>query len=88
MWPRTSQAVLLASLATLPLAACSTPTPSASGVIGIFEPVPNYAKAPCELQKKWAEHNSKVASLQQWKEVVYKAPCEVDKKPKTEPKVS
>ncbi len=47
----------------------------------IFVPVPNYEGAPCEYQRKGAAHKSKVATLKAGKEVVYKAPCDVDKKP-------
>lgn len=75
-----SPAALLLSLATLHLAGCATPTPSSSKAVKrIFEPVPNYESAPCEYQRKWAAHNSKVATLKAGKEVVYKAPCDVDK---------
>jgi hypothetical protein len=45
--------------------------------------VPNYSKAPCEYQRQWAAHNSRVATLREGKEVVYKAPCDMQpsKKP-------
>jgi hypothetical protein len=49
--------------------------------------VDNSTKAPCWQQKQIAAQNSYVQSIKLQKEVVYKAPCEIDK-PKPEPKVS
>ena len=73
---------LLGLLATLPLAACATqtPDPSSNMVTKLFRPVPNYSAAPCEMQREWAAHNSKVASIEAGRAVVYKAPCDVDPK--------
>jgi hypothetical protein len=83
--------LLLASLLILPLAGCRTltgwtdPPPSSLADRKIFYAVPNYSKAPCEYQRAWAAHNSKVASLDQGKEVVLKAPCDSDPKLKQAP---
>jgi hypothetical protein len=41
------------------------------------------------MQKDVAEHNSRYDSIKKGKPVVYKAPCQIDKKPaSTEPKTS
>jgi len=85
---------LLARLALLPatlaLAACETPTVlTKDGALNAFKPIQNSALAPCEMQKDVAEHNSRYDSIKNGKAVVYKAPCQVDKKPvSTEPKTS
>lgn len=92
----TARKLLLPSLLILTLAGCKTLTPwsdnasaSSQAATQIFDPVPNYTKAPCEHQRKWAAHNSKVATLREGHEVVYKAPCDVPKptapKPATPP---
>lgn len=88
MWkPRRGPMGLLASLPILGLAACATPTPppSSGAAAQIFDPVPVYEKGPCWMQRKWSAHNSKVDTLKQGREVVYKPPCDVDPKPKAPP---
>lgn len=77
-------------LATLALAGCETPTQlTRTSALDAFKPIQNSAAAPCEMQKDVAEHNSRYDSIKQGKPVVYKAPCQVDKKPTTsEPKTS
>lgn len=81
---------LAALPATLALAACETPTVlTEGGALNAFKPIQNSALAPCEMQKDVAEHNSRYDSIKKGKPVVYKAPCQVDKKPTTsEPKTS
>jgi hypothetical protein len=85
---------LLAKLALLPatlaLAACETPTVlTKGGALDAFKPIQNSALAPCEMQKDVAEHNSRYDSIKNGKPVIYKAPCQVDKKPvPNEPKTS
>jgi hypothetical protein len=69
----------LAVLPILLLAGCATHTPPSSDVLAkVLNPVPNYALAPCEMQRKWAAHNSTVDSIKSGSIVVYKAPCDVD----------
>jgi hypothetical protein len=40
------------------------------------------------MQRDVAEHNTRYDRLKTGKAVVYKAPCDVDKKPPPEPKTS
>lgn len=89
------RSTLPARLALLPailaLAACETPTQllTEGGALNAFKPIQNSALAPCEMQKDVAEHNSRYDSIKKGKPVVYKAPCQIDKKPaSTEPKTS
>lgn len=73
------------------LQGCGTPTPflTSGGALAAFKNIPNSARAPCEMQKAVAEHNSRLDTLRGGKEVVYKAPCQVDKPPpEPEPKTS
>lgn len=68
------------SLLTLTCAGCATQTPlTTNGAEQAFTVVPVYTKAPCWMQRKWSGHNSAYETLKQRKEVVYKAPCDVDK---------
>jgi hypothetical protein len=72
----------LVVLPILLLGACATHTPPSSDVLAkVLNPVPNYALAPCEMQRKWAAHNSTVDSIKSGAIVVYKAPCDADGKP-------
>lgn len=70
---------------SLSLAGCAgsaTPTLlTEAGALGAFRALPNSARAPCVMQRAVAEHNSAYDSLKQGREVVYKAPCDVDKPP-------
>lgn len=54
----------------------------------LLKPVPTYSKAPCEMQREWTAHNSRVDSVRQGKLVVYKAPCDMTPMPKAGPKVA
>jgi hypothetical protein len=49
------------------------------GALAAFKPIPNSSKAPCEIQRAIAGHNSVYATLTTKKDTVYKAPCDVDK---------
>ena len=69
---------------TLALAAagCATPSPlMKTSALDAFKTIPNSAKAPCEMQRAVAAHNSVYVTLKTGKETVYSAPCAVDKKP-------
>lgn len=76
--------------ATLALAACETPTQlTKTSALDAFKPIQNSPAAPCDMQKDVAEHNSRYDSMKTGKPVVYKAPCQVDKKAApAEPKTS
>lgn len=79
-----SRKLIVPALAlAVPLAGCATPTPSLTngGALAAFKNIPNSPKAPCDMQKAVAEHNSRYDTLKNGKEVVYKAPCQVDPKP-------
>lgn len=76
------QALLIVSALSLALGACaesSIQTLSTNGAIAAFRALPNSRKAPCQIQRAIAEHNSVYATLRSGKETVYKAPCDVDK---------
>ena len=78
---------LLAGLLILPLAGCATqtPPPSNQAIASLLKPVPNYEKAPCWMQREWAQDNSRKASVETNGVVSYKAPCDVDPAPKAAP---
>ena len=77
--------ICLASL----LAGCETPTPPPSKAVAeLLKPVPNYVEAPCWMQREWAADNSRKKTAETGKVVIYKAPCDVDKKVKPEPATS
>ena len=83
---RTSAKALLLSL---PLAACS-PTgaiqlPATSKILDDMPRVQNSSKSPCWQQEQIAAQNSYVDSIKGGKEVVYSAPCKVDKPAKGAP---
>ena len=62
-------------------AALGTPIPSTKqGLLNSFKPIRNSAKAPCEMQRDVAAHNSVYDSLQNGREVIYKAPCDLTRK--------
>lgn len=85
--PSVKPTVLVLALAPM-LGACETLTPSLTngGALAAFKNIPNSPKAPCEMQKAVAEHNSRLDTLRNGKEVVYKAPCQIDKpSPASEP---
>jgi len=69
-------------LASLALGACAlgeTPLPATSKIIDEMPRVDNSTKAPCWLQKAIAAQNSYVDSIKQKREIVYSAPCVIDK---------
>ncbi len=77
--------VLLRSLATLPLAGCSLFQPSETqlpGTTKLLDEVPrvqNSPRSPCWQQEQIAAQNSYFETIKAKKEVVYQAPCKVDK---------
>ena len=75
-----SRKLTLAVLAALPAAACSTQTPlTKTSALAAFKLIPNSSRAPCDMQKAVAEHNSVYTTLKTGAETVYKAPCQVTK---------
>lgn len=77
--------LLIACVASLLLAGCAgsaTPILSTTeSALAAFKPIPNSQRAPCVMQRAVAAHNSAYDTLKQGREVVYKAPCDVDKPP-------
>lgn len=66
------------------LAGCAgsaTPLPATTKLLDDLPRVANSASAPCRMQKEVAAQNSYLATIKGGQEVVYKAPCDVDKKP-------
>lgn len=71
---------LVLPLATAGCAGSETLIPlTESGALSAFKPIANSPKAPCEMQKQVAEHNSAYDTLKTKQSVTYKAPCEIDK---------
>ena len=73
------------------LAGCSaaqtaTPLPGTTKILDNLPRVENSTKAPCRMQVQVAAQNSYLASVKLGKEVVYRAPCQIDK-PKGTPSV-
>ena len=79
MQPLKLLAVFGLSLATAGCAGNVIRTVSTDGITRTFKPIPNSSGAPCEMQRAVAAHNSAYDSLVRKREVVYKAPCDVDK---------
>lgn len=84
--PLHRKALLL--LASLSLAGCAgkeTPLPATTKILDELPKVENSPRAPCWQQKQIAAQNSYLATVKNdGKEVVYVAPCVVDKpQPKT-----
>ena len=78
---KSSMALLLA-LVMGGCAGSATPTPSTSpGVLEAFPPIRNSKLAPCDMQREVAAHNSRVATFKSGREVVYRAPCDIDRAP-------
>jgi len=50
-----------------------------TSALDAFKLIPNSSKAPCDMQKAVAEHNSVYTTLKTGAETVYKAPCQVTK---------
>ena len=57
----------------------ATPLPATTKVLDELPRVQNSTKAPCWMQEQVAAQNSYVDSIKDKKEVVYQAPCKVDK---------
>lgn len=81
------------ALAILACAGCATLTPgqpsaalTKRGAVKALPPI-RY-NSYCEAQRGIAEHNSRVDTLRAGKDVTYKAPCELEPKPKPAPKAS
>lgn len=76
--PLRKLSALLAILATLPLAACATPTfgLSSEGALSAFRPIRASTSDTCETQRQIAEHNSAYDTIKNGKETVYKAACD------------
>lgn len=72
----------LALLVSLLLPACvdsATQLPATTKLLDDLPRVANSTAAPCRLQREIAAQNSYIATILDKKEVVFKAPCEVDK---------
>lgn len=82
MWQALKMQTRLAlALVTLNLAGCVTPTPvTIKGAELAFKPIASSPKDTCSTQQQVAEHNSRLDTIKAGKPVVYKAPCDVDKK--------
>lgn len=77
-----------ALLTSLLLAACSgkeIPALANSKVLDSLPRVQNSTKSPCWQQEQIAAQNSYVDSIAKGQEVVYAAPCKVDKPAKEAP---
>lgn len=60
---------------------CATPTPvTIKGAELAFKPIYSSPRDTCGTQRQVAEHNSRLDTIKAGKPVVYKAPCDVDKK--------
>lgn len=78
MLPRWASALLI----SLPLAGCGANAiqlPATSKILDDMPKVQNSAKSPCWQQEQIAAQNSYIATVKDGKEVVYKAPCKIDK---------
>lgn len=78
-----SKALIAPAIAAVLAAGCATPIPSLTnaGALAAFKAIPNSKRAPCEMQRAVAEHNSRYDTLKTGTEVSYKAPCDVDAAP-------
>lgn len=74
-----SAKALLLSLSLTACAGNGTPLPATTRILDDLPRVANSTKAPCRLQKEVAAQNSYLDSIKGQREIVYKAPCEVDK---------
>lgn len=82
---RTWARALLLSLALTGCAASETPLPATTKILDELPRVSNSTKAPCRMQREVAAQNSYIATVKDKREVVYKAPCDVDQKPQASP---
>ena len=71
---------LLLSLLLPACAGSGIPTPVTTKILDTLPRVHNSPSAPCWQQKEIAAQNSYVDTVTTQREVVYKAPCEVDTK--------
>lgn len=77
----TMQTRLALALVTLSLGGCVTPTPvTIKGAELAFKPISGSPKDTCSTQQQVAEHNSRLDTIKAGKPVVYKAPCDLEKK--------
>lgn len=79
-----SKASLLLTSLCLTLAGCADSATLLPGTTKLLDELPrvaNSTKAPCRLQKEIAAQNSYLATIREKKEIVYVAPCVVDKAP-------
>lgn len=70
------------------LPACAENGTLLPGSIKLIEDLPkveNSVRSPCWQQRQIAAQNSYIATIRDKKEVVYKAPCDVDTKPQERP---
>ena len=67
-------------------AGSETPLPATTKLLDDLPRVENSTKSPCWQQEQIARQNSYLATIKDKREVVYKAPCRVDKTAR--PKVS
>lgn len=74
------------SLASLLVTGCAkppeTPLPATTELLDELPRVSNSPKSPCWQQREIAKQWGYLHSIKQKKEVLYSAPCDVDKKPK------
>jgi len=76
---KTASALLIALF--LPACAGSAiPLPGTTKLLDELPRVSNSAKAPCRMQREVAAQNSYLATIKNERDVVYKAPCDVDVK--------
>jgi hypothetical protein len=74
----------LALLISPALAGCSlseTPLPETSVLLERLPVVENSTKSPCWQQRQIAAQRSYIASVKEKREIVYRAPCDVDPAP-------
>lgn len=68
---------------SLALAGCAAPATqiplTETGALASFKPIPNSSRAPCQIQRAIAAHNSVYETLTTKREVIFRAPCDVDK---------
>lgn len=78
MLPRLASALLIAPLVQA-CAGTSTQLPGTTKLLDDLPKVNNSRAAPCRMQREVAAQNSYLATISQKREVVYKAPCDVEK---------
>lgn len=69
-------------------AGSETPLPATTKLLDDMPRVSNSTKSPCWQQEQIAAQNSYLDSIKTKKEVVYKAPCRVDRPSAKPPKTS